>query len=62
MSGWNVRKEKRRMNKRRRVAVGVASAMGLKQNKNIGESGTGGVQKRETMYTRNMRGQIGGSF
>jgi Mg2+ and Co2+ transporter CorA len=66
---WRVRKARRRENARRRVALGVAAAMGLK--KGGGRNGEargqrqtekGGRRRRGTMYTKGMGGPIGNSF
>lgn len=60
---WKIRQVKRRSgplrDDRKGVSGGVALAMGLQHEDKHGKKK---MKKRQTMYTRNMKGQIGGSF
>jgi hypothetical protein len=59
---WKVRQARRREARRNNVPLGVAVAMGLKKQEHEAWEKKERVRKRGTMYTRNQKGQIGGSF
>ncbi|KAF2190112.1 hypothetical protein K469DRAFT_699708 [Zopfia rhizophila CBS 207.26] len=60
-STFSVRKARKRRSEMRDDRVGVAGGVAIAMGLN-GKGKKAGVKRKQTMYTRNMKGQIGGSF